>query len=119
MGTFRGHTNEKNFVGLSVNSEYMACGSETNEVFVYHKVGKQFYQPVLSLAVKLLHNYFFLIFPQAISKPAARHGFSSYENTAEDNGGSYFTSAVCWKSDSPTILAANSQGNIKVLVLAA
>lgn len=36
--TFRGHTNEKNFVGLSVNSEYIACGSETNEVFVYHKV---------------------------------------------------------------------------------
>jgi len=32
------HTNEKNFVGLAVNSEYIACGSETNEVFVYHKV---------------------------------------------------------------------------------
>lgn len=38
--TFRGHTNEKNFVGLTVNSEYIACGSETNEVFVYHKVSK-------------------------------------------------------------------------------
>lgn len=36
--TFRGHTNEKNFVGLTVNSEYVACGSETNEVFVYQKV---------------------------------------------------------------------------------
>ncbi|XP_057954648.1 E3 ubiquitin-protein ligase COP1 isoform X2 [Malania oleifera] len=36
--TFRGHTNEKNFVGLTVNSEYIACGSETNEVFVYHKI---------------------------------------------------------------------------------
>jgi len=36
--TFRGHTNEKNFVGLTVNSEFIACGSETNEVFVYHKV---------------------------------------------------------------------------------
>lgn len=39
MRVFKGHTNEKNFVGLSVNSEYIACGSETNEVFVYHKVG--------------------------------------------------------------------------------
>lgn len=38
--TFKGHTNEKNFVGLTVNSEYIACGSETNEVFVYHKVSK-------------------------------------------------------------------------------
>lgn len=36
--TLKGHTNEKNFVGLSVNSEYIACGSETNEVVVYHKV---------------------------------------------------------------------------------
>lgn len=36
--TFRGHTNEKNFVGLTVNNEYIACGSETNEVFIYHKV---------------------------------------------------------------------------------
>lgn len=36
--TFRGHKNEKNFVGLSVNNGYIACGSETNEVFVYHKV---------------------------------------------------------------------------------
>jgi hypothetical protein len=25
---------------------------------------------------------------------------------------------VCWKSESPTMLAANSQGTIKVLVLA-
>uniref|UniRef100_A0A6N2KWW4 Uncharacterized protein n=2 Tax=Salix viminalis TaxID=40686 RepID=A0A6N2KWW4_SALVM len=40
LRTFRGHTNEKNFVGLTVNSEYIACGSETNEVFVYHKVRK-------------------------------------------------------------------------------
>ncbi|KVH91821.1 Protein kinase-like domain-containing protein [Cynara cardunculus var. scolymus] len=29
--TFRGHTNEKNFVGLSVADGYIACGSETNE----------------------------------------------------------------------------------------
>lgn len=32
--------NEKNFVGLAVNNEYIACGSETNELFVYHKVKK-------------------------------------------------------------------------------
>lgn len=91
--TFRGHTNEKNFVGLTVNNEYIACGSETNEVFVYHK---------------------------AISKPAAWHRFGSpdLDETDEDSV-SFFISAVCWKSDSPTMLAANSQGTIKVLVLAA
>ncbi|EPS63849.1 hypothetical protein M569_10934, partial [Genlisea aurea] len=37
LRVFRGHTNEKNFVGLTVSNEYIACGSETNEVFVYHK----------------------------------------------------------------------------------
>ncbi|KAJ6850407.1 E3 ubiquitin-protein ligase COP1-like [Iris pallida] len=91
--TFRGHTNEKNFVGLTVNNEYIACGSETNEVYVYHK---------------------------AISRPAASHRFgSSGLEDPEEGAGSYFISAVCWKSDSPTMLAANSQGTIKVLVLAA
>ncbi|XP_009626943.2 E3 ubiquitin-protein ligase COP1 isoform X1 [Nicotiana tabacum] len=93
LHTFKGHANEKNFVGLTVNSEYLACGSETNEVFVYHK---------------------------AISKPAAWHKFGSDDqNDPDEDMGSYFISAVCWKRDSPTILTANSQGTIKVLVLAA
>ncbi|CAI8586524.1 unnamed protein product [Vicia faba] len=91
--TFRGHANEKNFVGLTVSSEYIACGSETNEVFVYHK---------------------------EISKPLTWHRFGTLDmEDAEDEAGSYFISAVCWKSDRPTILTANSQGTIKVLVLAA
>ncbi|CAH2071090.1 unnamed protein product [Thlaspi arvense] len=35
--TFGGHTNEKNFVGLSTADGYIACGSETNEVYAYHR----------------------------------------------------------------------------------
>jgi E3 ubiquitin-protein ligase RFWD2 len=89
--TLRGHTNEKNFVGLTVNSEYIACGSESNEVFVYHK---------------------------AMSKPASCHRFGSQNPEDSDDGSSHFISAVCWKSESPTMLAANSQGTIKVLALA-
>ncbi|KAK6141182.1 hypothetical protein DH2020_025065 [Rehmannia glutinosa] len=56
---------------------------------------------------------------QAISKPATWHKFGSpdVDDTQED-AGSYFISAVCWKSESPTMLAANSKGTIKVLVLA-
>ncbi|XVE72461.1 hypothetical protein DITRI_Ditri11bG0041000 [Diplodiscus trichospermus] len=93
LRTFRGHTNEKNFVGLTVNSEYIACGSETNEVYVYHK---------------------------EISKPLTWHRFGSQDmDDADEDAGSHFISAVCWKSDSPTMLTANSQGTIKVLVLAA
>lgn len=30
--TYDGHINEKNFVGLSVDGDFIACGSETNEV---------------------------------------------------------------------------------------
>ncbi|KAK6919299.1 WD40 repeat [Dillenia turbinata] len=91
LRTYKGHTNEKNFVGLTVNSDYIACGSETNEIYVYHK---------------------------AITKPVTWHRFGSPDmDEADEEVGSYFISAVCWKSDSPTILAANSQGTIKVLVL--
>ncbi|XP_047342061.1 E3 ubiquitin-protein ligase COP1-like isoform X2 [Impatiens glandulifera] len=90
--TYGGHTNEKNFVGLSVNNGFLACGSETNEVFVYHK---------------------------AISKPVTWHKFGSTDMEGSDEEtGSYFISAVCWKNDSSALLAANSQGTIKVLVLA-
>ncbi|KAJ7246850.1 hypothetical protein O6H91_Y427300 [Diphasiastrum complanatum] len=87
----KGHRNEKNFVGLTVNSEFIACGSETNEVFIYHK---------------------------GMSKPASSHRFSSADLDGSDDDTSHFISAVCWRSESPTVLAANSQGTIKVLVLA-
>ncbi|KAK8330541.1 hypothetical protein V6Z12_A10G011800 [Gossypium hirsutum] len=92
LRAFKGHKNEKSFVGLTVNSEFIACGSETNEVFAYHK---------------------------AISKPAASYKFGSDMADVDEEAGSYFISAVGWKSDSPTLLVANSQGTIKVLVLAA
>ncbi|KAK8618268.1 hypothetical protein V6N13_132268 [Hibiscus sabdariffa] len=92
LRTFRGHKNERNFVGLTANSDYIACGSETNEVFVYQK---------------------------AISKPAAWYSFGSDMANVDEDAGSYFISAVCWKSDSQTMLSANSQGTIKALVLAA
>ncbi|MFS7933975.1 putative transcription factor WD40-like family [Helianthus anomalus] len=93
--TFRGHTNEKNFVGLSVNNEYIACRSESNEVFVIDMIRLN------------------------LSRPAAWRRLSSETNEGEEEAGSYFISTVCWKSDSPTMLTANSEGTIKVLVLAA
>ena len=57
---------------------------------------------------------------QAISKPVARYKFNTSEfNNADHDRGSYFISSVCWKTDSPVIMAANSQGNVKILSLAA
>lgn len=57
---------------------------------------------------------------QEISKPVTCHRFGSPDmDDIDEDAGSYFISAVCWKSDSPTMLTANSQGTIKVLILAA
>lgn len=35
--SYEGHQNEKNFVGLSTNGDWISCGSECNTVFTYHK----------------------------------------------------------------------------------
>lgn len=50
----KGYVNEKNFVGLIVNSEYIVCGSELNEVFVYYKV-------IFCFIVSVLMDYMILM----------------------------------------------------------
>ncbi|XP_008791457.2 protein SPA1-RELATED 4-like isoform X2 [Phoenix dactylifera] len=89
--TLSGHTNEKNFVGLSVSDGYIACGSETNEVYAYYKT---------------------------FSMPITSHEFGSIDpmtgqETSDDNG--QFVSSVCWRGKSNMVVAANSSGSIKVL----
>ncbi|KAF0927032.1 hypothetical protein E2562_029255 [Oryza meyeriana var. granulata] len=91
--TLRGHTNEKNFVGLSVHDGYITCGSENNEVFSYYKT-----------------------FPM----PITSHKFGSIDpitgqETNDDN--QQFVSSVCWRGRSNMVVAANSTGSIKVLEL--
>ncbi|MCO5561796.1 hypothetical protein L7F22_015420 [Adiantum nelumboides] len=90
--TYTGHSNLKNFVGLSVAEQgYIACGSETNEVFVYHK---------------------------SLPKPMLSHKFRSADpisgEEVEDHG-DQFVSSVCWRNRSPVLVIANSVGNIQVL----
>ncbi|XP_061337095.1 protein SPA1-RELATED 3-like isoform X1 [Gastrolobium bilobum] len=88
--SFTGHMNVKNFVGLSVSDGYIATGSETNEVFIYHKA---FPMPALSF---------------------------KFQNTDPNSGhevddAAQFVSSVCWRGQSSTLLAANSTGNVKIL----
>lgn len=91
LRVFRGHSNTKNFVGLSSSGDFIGCGSETNEVVVYHK---------------------------DFSRPAAWHSFDSpCTGHAGKTADVCFVSAVCWKRDSSVMLAANGQGIIKVLAL--
>ncbi|KAF3603948.1 hypothetical protein F2Q69_00038294 [Brassica cretica] len=94
LHSFSGHTNLKNFVGLSVSDGYIATGSETNEVFVYHKA---FPMPVMS------------------------YMFSNTDSMSglEIDDASQFISSICWRGQSSTLVAANSNGNIKILEMVA
>ncbi|KAF5478658.1 hypothetical protein F2P56_005199 [Juglans regia] len=87
--TLIGH-NKTNFVGLSVSDGYIATGSETNEVFIYHK---------------------------AFPMPALSFKFDNTDPLSGQEMGdtAQFISSVCWRSQSSTLVAANSAGNIKIL----
>ncbi|KAF6252004.1 WD40-repeat-containing domain protein [Scenedesmus sp. NREL 46B-D3] len=91
---FSGHSNSKHFVGLGTQGPLIACGSETNEVFVYH---------------------------QGLPRPRMQQGGGATNSGGASGGGgggkSPFVSAVCWRRDSNVPLAANSRGGVWVLSL--
>ncbi|KAJ2784206.1 hypothetical protein H4R18_001261 [Coemansia javaensis] len=91
--TYTGHTNEKNFVGLTISGgDWIACGSENNTMYAYYR---------------------------NLSHPAVTHRFGNCNPVTgieqPDDDPSLFVSAVCWKAKTNTVLSANSQGIIKVL----
>lgn len=89
--SFTGHTNEKNFVGLSVSQGgYVACGSENNAVYCYNK---------------------------AVPTPICEHKFGTPGQSDDPTEAHQFVSSVCWSRKSNTMISANSMGNIKVLEL--
>lgn len=94
LRSFLGHVNEKNFVGLATNGDYIACGSENNSLFVYYK----------GLSKQLFSFKF----------DAVR---SVLEKERRDEDVNEFVSAVCWRQHSNVVVAANSQGIIKILEL--
>nr|XP_046489304.1 E3 ubiquitin-protein ligase COP1-like isoform X1 [Neodiprion pinetum]XP_046489305.1 E3 ubiquitin-protein ligase COP1-like isoform X1 [Neodiprion pinetum] len=93
--TFVGHVNEKNFIGLATDGEYVACGSENNALYIYYK----------GLTKQLFSNKF----------NAAKSVLEMQEKKEEELN--EFVSAVCWRQRSNVLVAANSQGIIKVLEL--
>jgi len=127
LRTYRGHINEKNFVGLAVSNGYVVCGSETNTVHLYQR---EISRPLL--------NYKFDDQTNATSKTTmtsttststtttttaaaatitSSTATSSNERTKKDESGSEFVSAMCWSNRENILLAANSQGVVKVLEL--
>jgi E3 ubiquitin-protein ligase RFWD2 len=113
-----GHVNEKNFVGLSVGGgDLIACGSETNEVFVYHK---SFDRPMVKYG-----------FDDESERGgggggggggAGRGGGRGGRGGGDDDSGgpsmpAHFISATCWRGEEDILLVANSSGSIKALQL--
>ncbi|XP_074654069.1 E3 ubiquitin-protein ligase COP1-like isoform X2 [Tubulanus polymorphus] len=94
LRTFKGHVNEKNFVGLASDGDYIACGSENNSLCIYYK----------GLSKQLLNYKFDTV-------------RSTIERDRKDDEANEFVSAVCWRPGSNVVVAANSQGIIKVLEL--
>lgn len=94
LRSFKGHLNEKNFVGLATDGDYVACGSENNALYVYYKgLSKQ----VLTFRFDVVRNIL--------------------EKDKKEEDTNEFVSAVCWRMGSSVVVAANSQGTIKVLEL--
>ncbi|KAL1546856.1 ornithine decarboxylase antizyme with +1 programmed ribosomal shift Spa1 [Salvia divinorum] len=88
--TFRGHSNDKNFVGLAVLDGYIACGSETNEVYAYYK---------------------------SLPMPISCHKFGCINPMLEEENIGHFVTSVCWRKKHQMIAAANSSGIVKILRL--
>ncbi|KAM9612914.1 E3 ubiquitin-protein ligase COP1 isoform 5-T5 [Trichechus inunguis] len=94
LRSFKGHINEKNFVGLASNGDYIACGSENNSLYLYYK----------GLSKTLLTFKFDTV-------------KSVLDKDRKEDDTNEFVSAVCWRAlpdgESNVLIAANSQGTIK------
>ncbi|KVI07176.1 WD repeat-containing protein RUP2-like [Cynara cardunculus var. scolymus] len=87
--TYRGHTNQRRFVGLSIwrNEGLIGCGSESNEMFVYDK---------------------------RWGEPIWVHGFEPEGGTRRSEYG--FVSSICWSQqgeDECTLVGGGSDGVVK------
>lgn len=89
--TYKGHVNNRSFVGLSVwrNGGLLGCGSENNQVFVYDK---------------------------RWGEPIWVHRFGPIGGPRSDRG---FVSSVCWRQvgeERCTLVAGGSDGVLQVFV---
>lgn len=112
--SFHGHINEKNFVGLATDGDYIACGSEDNAVYVYYK---GLSKPLFNFR---MDGGGASVGSSSLAGSVARShvaGFSSDSERFSDMNLNEFVSAVCWRDQSNSIVVANSRGLIKILEL--
>lgn len=116
LRSFSGHINEKNFVGLATDGDYIACGSEDNAVYLYYK----------GLSKPLFN--FKMDGVSGTAGTLANSSFSASSRSGHGNAGlssdsdrysdiNEFVSAVCWRKQSNVVVVANSRGIIKILEL--
>jgi E3 ubiquitin-protein ligase RFWD2 len=120
---FKGHANSKHFVGLATQGPFIACGSETNEVFMYHQ---GLAQPSLKCLLKPWEGS-----SSSSEQAGAGEGAVAGSAAGADGAGGNaaaagagaaaggvktpFVSALCWRKDSDVLVAANSKGGVWVL----
>jgi protein suppressor of PHYA-105 1 len=130
--TYRGHTNNRNFIGLAVlpgapgaaptsaaggsgSGGYIVCGSETDEAYVYHSS--------VPLPVTA-HSFQSLSVPWGQRQRRGRGscsdlgGLVDLADAAAGGKSDMFVSCVAWNRRQGTVVAANSAGHIQVLELA-
>ncbi|MCO5549313.1 hypothetical protein L7F22_013455 [Adiantum nelumboides] len=110
--TFNSHRNVKNFVGLSVwkESGLIACGSESNEVFVYDKTKNA---PIWQMPFNT---------EKFSPQQRRRRTEEEMEEELEERGrrvqgSKCFVGAVCWRDqgDHHALLTANSEGTLQLV----
>lgn len=112
---FRGHSNSKHFVGLATQGPFIACGSETNEVFMYHQ---GLAQPSLRCLLSPWGGSSSHSSGGAAGAAGGDQGTTGAGAAAAAGVGgakSPFVSALCWKKGSDVLVAANSKGGVWVL----
>lgn len=114
--SYSGHVNEKNFVGMSTLSslDLLACGSENNAVYCYHRDLRN------PLAI---FGFDTTLACQSLLRAPSLEPQNHYPRVSSPNTTCRqpFISSLCWRplidSEVPVLLAANSQGTIKIITL--
>lgn len=137
LRSFVGHVNEKNFVGLATDGDYIACGSEDNSLYIYYKgLSKQLFNFKIDSTNTSGNGVIGSTTRSASGSTGAigsssggGGGISATTPSGSGMSGSVtsdadrfndineFVSAVCWRKQCNVVLAANSRGLIKVLEL--
>ena len=65
---FTGHVNEKNFVGLATDGDYITCGSENNGLYIYYKGEMLYCMYVYGFEIVFKPLFIFILYNLADTK---------------------------------------------------